>query len=97
MQFQYIKEKIVIVDFGSQVTKLIARRIRESGVYSEILTPLQIKKIKDNSPLDIQTGPAMRKDYGVIKSHIEMILDDDIKDIYQRITNHIIKTHEADN
>ena len=31
-----IHEKLLIIDFGSQVTKLIARRIRESGVYSEI-------------------------------------------------------------
>ena len=29
-------EKLLIVDFGSQVTKLIARRVRESGVYSEV-------------------------------------------------------------
>ncbi|MDE8348243.1 MAG: glutamine-hydrolyzing GMP synthase [Acidocella sp.] len=29
-------EKILILDFGSQVTQLIARRLRESGVYCEI-------------------------------------------------------------
>ena len=28
--------KVIILDFGSQVTQLIARRVREAGVYSEI-------------------------------------------------------------
>ncbi|MEQ8388294.1 MAG: glutamine-hydrolyzing GMP synthase [Alphaproteobacteria bacterium] len=28
---------VLILDFGSQVTQLIARRVRESGVYSEVL------------------------------------------------------------
>jgi GMP synthase (glutamine-hydrolysing) len=31
-----LHEKILIIDFGSQVTQLIARRVREEGVYSEI-------------------------------------------------------------
>src|SRR5947209_15439810 len=29
-------DRVLIVDFGSQVTQLIARRLRESGVYCEI-------------------------------------------------------------
>lgn len=29
-------DSILIIDFGSQVTQLIARRVREAGVYCEI-------------------------------------------------------------
>ena len=45
MQFQNHKDKVVIIDFGSQVTKLIARRIRDLGVFSEIITIKDFKKI----------------------------------------------------
>jgi GMP synthase (glutamine-hydrolysing) len=38
------KDKIVVIDFGSQVTKLIARRIREYSVLSKILTLKDLKK-----------------------------------------------------
>ena len=44
MVFQSQQEKVLIIDFGSQVTKLIARRIRDLGVFSEIITPQEIKK-----------------------------------------------------
>ena len=47
MLSQNLKEKIIIIDFGSQVTKLIARRVRDLGVFSEILTIDDFHKIKD--------------------------------------------------
>ena len=43
MQFHQEREKILVIDFGSQVTKLIGRNIRELGVYSEIITPKDFK------------------------------------------------------
>ena len=37
MLFQNNKERILIIDFGSQVTQLIARQVRELGVYCELI------------------------------------------------------------
>ena len=44
-------DRILILDFGSQVTQLIARRVRESGVYCEI-HPYTIgeDKVRDFDP-----------------------------------------------
>ena len=53
--------KVIIIDFGSQVTQLIARRVRELGVYSEI-HPCQISadKVKTMQPdaIILSGGPA---------------------------------------
>ena len=47
-------DKILVLDFGSQYTQLIARRVRESDVYSEILPwDIDETKIKELEPKGI--------------------------------------------
>ncbi len=69
-------DKILILDFGSQYTQLIARRVRECQVYSEIYpfdTPL--KKIKTFSPKGIilSGGPASVYEKGAPHGNPELL------------------------
>ena len=55
------KNKILVIDFGSQFTKLIARRIRDYKVFSEILTPRDLKKkniFKNVKGIILSGGPS---------------------------------------
>jgi len=61
MQFHKENDKILIIDFGSQVTKLIARRIRDLGVYSEIIPSKKLynlKKFENVKGLIFSGGPS---------------------------------------
>jgi len=61
MQFHKDKDKVIIIDFGSQVTKLIARRVRDLGVYSEIIPPnnfIKLKKFENIKGIILSGGPS---------------------------------------
>lgn len=60
-------QPFLIIDFGSQVTMLIARRLRELGYYSEILgynTPTEVIKAKNPVGLILSGGPFSVYDSG---------------------------------
>ena len=46
-----MKNAILIIDFGSQVTQLIARRLREEGVYTEILPSTSVQGLEKEGAL----------------------------------------------
>ena len=60
-----LHDRILVVDYGSQFTQLIARRIRESGVYCEIHPPTRsIDWVRSWSPRGIILSGGPSSVYG---------------------------------
>ena len=56
-------ERILVLDFGGQYNQLIARRVRDEGVYAEVYSSdIGIEKIKElNSEMD-KLGKELKQD-----------------------------------
>jgi GMP synthase (glutamine-hydrolysing) len=62
-----VRETVLVLDFGSQYTQLIARRVRELGIYSEIKPFSEpLERIKESQPnaIILSGGPASVWDEG---------------------------------
>src|ERR1044072_4021340 len=63
-------QTILVLDFGSQYTQLIARRLRELSVYSEIVpfnTPLAELRARNPAGVILSGGPSSVSDAGAPK------------------------------
>ena len=66
----------------------------DNKVDFEILKPLILEtanKILEMSPKEAQTGPAKRNDQNIIQTHLEFLMDQNQRNIYQVITNSILE------
>ena len=74
-------EKIIILDFGSQVTQLIGRRLRELNVYCEIYPYNKIPALDSSvkgvilsgSPFSVRDEKAPHPDLSAIKGHFPLL------------------------
>lgn len=81
LKISAVKEKIIILDFGSQYTQLIARRIRELNVYCEIRPFNKIGIIDESvkgvilsgSPFSVRDKNAPVPDLKLIKGRIPVL------------------------
>ena len=84
-------------NFSNHMYTISDKILSKSNIDFKLLLPLinqTVKKLTDNKPSEVQTGPAKRNDKKVIDVHLEDIEDESSKEIYQLITNAIIKSNE---
>jgi GMP synthase (glutamine-hydrolysing) len=61
-------ELIYVLDFGSQYSHLITRRIRELGVYAELLPPnVSVAKLKEARGIILSGGPQNLSENGALR------------------------------
>lgn len=77
----YMQEKIIILDFGSQTTQLIGRRVRELNVYCEIVPynkfPYDDADVRgvilSGSPFSVYDSEAFKLDLSRIRGHYPVL------------------------
>jgi len=81
-------------NFSNQMFSIADDLLTKKDIDFKILLPLikqTIAKLNTNKPKTVQTGPAKRKDLQTIKNQINLLDDDDFRNIYKLITNQILR------
>ena len=84
-------------NFSNHMYSIADNLLTKNNIDFKILLPLirkTIANLESNSPKDVQTGPAKRKDANIIQEHIATIKENEIKELYQKISANIIKYHQ---
>lgn len=83
---------VFVNNFTNHLYQIGHEICNEHDMPFEILKPLiqeTADKIKTLNPIDAQTGPAKRNDYGTIEAHLNYLTNENQKNIYKILTQSI--------
>lgn len=84
-------------NFSNHIYYIASKILASQDLDFKMMIPMlenSLQKMKNESPLSLQTGPAVRGDEKTIKTHLELIENPIDAEIYKLLTNSIKKTHE---
>ena len=99
-RLRYHLAAVMMNNFTNHLACKTSQFLKENKLDPQILSPIvesSFKRILENNPCEIQTGPAIRNDVKIEKEHLELIKDDAyLSSIYKSLTQSIKKTHNSD-
>jgi predicted short-subunit dehydrogenase-like oxidoreductase (DUF2520 family) len=85
-------------NFTNHLFGLAQELLEEKGLDYELLKPLieeTLNKIEMNSPVSVQTGPAIREDQATIQAHLELLKHNpDLSELYVKLSQSIVNLHK---
>jgi predicted short-subunit dehydrogenase-like oxidoreductase (DUF2520 family) len=85
-------------NFTNHLFGLAQELLEEKGLDYELLKPLieeTLNKIEMNSPVSVQTGPAIREDQATIQAHLELLKHNpDLSELYIKLSQSIVNLHK---
>ncbi|WP_276348168.1 Rossmann-like and DUF2520 domain-containing protein [Daejeonella sp. JGW-45] len=89
---------VLACNFTNHLYALSQELLEANNLDFDLIRPLIAEtagKINLNEPKAVQTGPAIRNDRGIIKSHLEMLKDQpDVYEIYEKLSQSIVNLHK---
>jgi len=88
---------VFVSNFTNHLYSIGNQICKENNIPFDILKPLireTASKITTLTPLQAQTGPAVRNDKKTMQRHLDFLQDTNQKEIYTLLTQSIQKAHE---
>lgn len=91
---------VVVSNFSNHLYHVAYDILEKKGLDFQMLLPLiseTAKKVQDIHPHKAQTGPAIRKDFDTMRTHLELLKEFPFySEVYQLLSDQIIEKHGED-